>query len=148
MQFSVIKNGLIAHDDEARAALSKMKIGAVVDVEVLNPIHTKFNAKIFAAIGALAKATGVTTDEMKTRLLVLTGRFHMVPTAPHKKALVVDSMSRSAMTQSERESFWDDMREVANEQILPLLDDHAADDIRSMFADRQTTEAGHESAKP
>ncbi len=147
-QFSVIKNGLIAHDDEARAALSKMKIGAVVDVEVLHGINARFNNKMFAAIAALAKGIGVSTEAMKARLLVATGRFQMVEVTPHKKVLVADSMSRSAMTQSERESFWDDLKEYAVEAILPLMDDRAADDVRSMFADKQTTEADHESAKP
>lgn len=137
-QFSVTKNALVPHDDDARAMLSKLKIGAVVDVDVLNPIHTKFNNKMFLAIAALAKACGVSTDAMKARLLVLTGRYQMVPITPQKKIAVADSMSRNAMTQSERESFWTDMSEVAREQILPLLDQHTADEINAMFDPAET----------
>jgi hypothetical protein len=136
--FSVIKNGLVPHDDDARAVLSKLKIGAVVDVDVLNPIHTKFNNKMFVAIAALAKATGVTTENMKVRLLILTGRFQQVAITPHKKVMVADSMSRNAMTQSERESFWTDMQDVARAQILPLLDQHTADEINAMFDPAET----------
>lgn len=141
MMMSVIKNGLIAHDDDARALLSKLKIGAVVDVDVLNPIHTKFHAKMMAAIAALAKASGMTEKGMRTKLLVLTGRFQMVPITPQKKVLVADSMSRSAMTETERETFWIELCEVVHSQLLPMLDDHTADEIRPMFDAKQTEEA-------
>jgi hypothetical protein len=136
-QFSVIKNGLVPHDDDARALLSKLKIGAVVDVDMLNPIHSKFNRKMMNAIAALAAATGVSTKAMKARLLVLTGRFEMVPITQHKKVMVADSMSRSAMTQGEREAFWNDLRDVSSEQILPFLDQRQADEIRELFEDKQ-----------
>lgn len=120
-QFSVIKNGLVPHDDDARAAMSKLKIGAVLDVELVQPMNVKFNSKIFAAIGLLAKMAGVGMETMKARLLVLTGRFDMVPLDGQRKVLVAHSMSRNAMTQAERESFWDDMRKVAREVVLPSL---------------------------
>jgi hypothetical protein len=146
MMMSVIKNGLIAHDDEARALLSKLKIGALVDVDVLNPIHTKFHAKMMAAIAALAKASGMTEKAMRTKLLVLTGRFQMVPITPQKKVLVADSMSRSAMTETERETFWTELCEVVHSQLLPMVDDHTADEIRPMFDAKQTEETENESA--
>lgn len=136
-QFSVIKNGLIAHDDDARASLAKLKIGSVVDVDVLNPMNTKFNSKIFAAIGKLAKLSGVSTDTMKARLLVLTGRFDMVPLNDQRKVLVAHSMSRSAMSEKQREIFWADMRQVARELILPPLhlDARDQDEIDALFDD-------------
>jgi hypothetical protein len=140
--FSVIKNGLVPHDDDARGMLSKLKIGAVVDVDVLNPVNSRFNNKMFVAIAALAKATGVTTENMKARLLILTGRFQQVSITPQKKVMVADSMSRNAMTQSEREDFWTDMSDVARQQILPLLDQHTADEINAMLEDKQADETG------
>jgi hypothetical protein len=57
--------------------------------------------------------------------------------APHKTVIVVDSMSRSAMTQSEREEFWTDMSEVARAQILPLIEQHTANEIDAMLENRQ-----------
>ena len=137
MMMSVIKNGLIAHDDEARALLSKLKISAVVDVDVLNPIHTKFHAKMMAAIAALAKASGMTEKAMRTKLLVLTGRFQMVPITAQKKVLVADSMSRSAMTETEREIFWTEICDLVRQQMLPMFDDHTAEEIGAMFDAKQ-----------
>jgi hypothetical protein len=134
-QFAIGKNVLLPHDDAARQALAKYKVGDVVDVDILNPINTKFNNLMFAAIGKLAKACSQTTKQMTVRLLVMTGRFQMVQITDHKKVLVADSMSRSSMTQSEREEFWNDLRAIASDQLLPLIDDRAAEEIREMFGD-------------
>jgi hypothetical protein len=79
---------------------------------------------------------------MKARLLILTGRFQQVSITPQKKVMVADSMSRNAMTQSEREEFWTDMSDIARQQILPLLDQHTADEINAMLEDKQADETG------
>jgi hypothetical protein len=133
MLFRVMDQMLTPHTSEALKTVAKFEDGDIVEVSILNPMHTKFNAKIFAAIAALAKATGVTTEAMQARLLVMTGRFEMVAVTPHKKVMVAHSMSRASMTEKERQDFWDDMRDVANTHILPLLDDPTADNIRVMF---------------
>src|SRR5262245_5502575 len=134
-KFSVVKNGLVPCDDDAQAALFKLSIGTVVDVELLNSMNTKFNAKIFAAIGKLAKLSGVSTETMRVRLLILTGRFDIVPLNDHRKVLVAHSMSRSSMSNADRELFWDEMREVARDVILPELMLSAADmaEIDNLF---------------
>jgi hypothetical protein len=136
-QFSVIKNGLLPHDDAARAMLAKMKIGSVVDVELQQPMNTKFNGKIFAAISKLAKLSDVPTETMKARLMVQTGRFDMVALNDKRKVLVAHSMSRNAMSQTQRELFWNDMRRVAREEILPSLhlDPRDQEEIDALFAD-------------
>lgn len=136
-QFSVTKNALIPHDDEARTIMGKLKIGAVVDVDVLQSMNARFNAKIFALIGKLARLAGMTTDTMKARLLVLTGRFDMVALTDRRKVLVAHSMSRNAMSQAEREAFWDDLREVVRDVILPglTLTQSDADEINSLMGD-------------
>jgi len=140
-KFTVAKNALIPADEKAIRVMAKHRIGDVLDVEVLNPINQKFNALMMATIAKLAAAQGVTTETMKTRLLVMTGRFQMVPLMDHRKALVVDSMSRAHMTQDEREQFWNEMCALAEAQILPHIAPREADEIRQMMADERSNQA-------
>jgi hypothetical protein len=135
--YSVGKNALLPYDDDARERQAKFKLGDIVDVDVLNPISTRFNSLMFAVIGKLAKAQGVSTRAMTARLLVLTGRFEMVPLTEHKKIMVADSMSRNAMTQTEREDFFAEMCVVAEAQMLPFIDSRIADEIREMIGGKQ-----------
>ena len=139
MHFRVNNNTLVPMTKEADAFMHKHQNGDEIDIEALHPIYAKFNAKMFAAIGKLAKATGVSIKSMQARLLISTGRFDNVPLTPHKTIQVPHSMSRNSMTQREREQFWDDLRQVADQHILPFIDTHQADEIRNIFGEQQET---------
>ena len=142
-KFSVAKNALIPADDAARKVLAKHTIGDIVDADVLHGINQRFNNLMFAVISKLAEASGTSINTMKTRLLVWTGRYEEVPATPGptgygRKVLVVPSMSRAQMTASERESFWNDMREVVEKDFLPYINQRDAEEIRNMMADEET----------
>jgi hypothetical protein len=136
MFFKVHDHTLVPMTKEADAFMKKYENGDEIEFEALHPIYSKFNAKMFAAIGMLAKATGVTAEAMRARLLISTGRFDNVQLTPHKTIQVPHSMSRNAMTMRERKEFWLDLREIASSQILPFIDLRVADEIRNIFADQ------------
>ena len=141
MYFRVKDGALEPMTKEAHEAMQKFANGDELEIEILKPIYSRFNAKMFAAFGLLAKATGVTVKAVQARLLISTGRFDNVQLAPHKIIQVPHSMSRNAMSQREREEFWDDLREVANTHILPFIDPHLAEEIRNIFGEQQQESA-------
>lgn len=137
MYFKVTDGMLAPMTKEAHEAMQKYANGDELEIEILKPMYSRFNAKMFAAIGMLAKATGVTTEGMKARLLIMTGRFEMVAITTTKRIPVPHSMSRTAMSQRQREEFWDDLREIASAQILPFIDLGEAEKIRNIFGDQE-----------
>jgi hypothetical protein len=132
-------------DDEAMDWLAKHQMNDVVEFEVLNPRSLAFNNYIFAVITKLATAHNVTVEEMKTELMVETGRFRLIKVPRlNKNVLVLPSMSKASWTMKQLHEFWDEARQYILDHLLTGISDQQASEIREMLSAPQ--EKQHEEA--
>jgi|SRR5262245_32831539 len=131
--FQVKLYDLVPYTKEAHELMSKFSEGDVVDVDVLNPRHTKFNNLVHATIDKVAKATGLSHQAVQAQLMIATGRFDILKVSGTKRVLVLRSMHRRAMSDSELRRFWEDASKHILENILPRLPNGDVEEIRQMI---------------
>jgi hypothetical protein len=136
MKANIGKSVMTPANEETRDWLAKQHVGDEVEFEPLNWRSTKFNSYIFAVIGKLAAARGVSTNDMQAQLLVETGRFRMIKLSNTKRAMVLPSMRKGAWTMKQLTEFWDDARKIILDHLLIGLRDADADEIRNMLNDQ------------
>lgn len=122
MRLSFIKGALVPVDDEARGLGKKHKIGDEIEIEVLNPRHQTFNSKVFVTLDEIAKMLGITMQSLRAEILIETGRAENLKLRDGTRAWALPSMSKTAMTQSELESFWEDARAYILKEVMISLD--------------------------
>jgi len=124
---------LQAYTKEAEELMQKLEERDVVDIEVLSPRSTKFNAFVHVVIDKLAKANGIDSRSMKTQLLIATHRFDIVKVSGTKRVLVLHSTHRRSMSERELHKFWDEAVVIIREKLLPRLPNGDALEIRQMI---------------
>ena len=91
MKFTLAHNALVPFDDDARDWLGDRThiVGEVVQAAVLDQKENAFRGYVFVVLNKLATFAGTTIDEMRSRLLVETGRFVDVKLHDGRTALSV-----------------------------------------------------------
>ena len=131
--FTVIKNGLVPRDDDARTLMAKQHIGATVEIEILQLQDAAYRRYVFMVIGRVAKALDISAEDMRAGLLVETGRFRLVKLRDGKFVMVVQSMHRRSMSTADMHSFFADAKTIIITEILPAIDPLAAGEISEML---------------
>lgn len=116
MQLTIIKGALVPASDLERMDLHKQlrahgiesKIGQSFDVQVIHPRNAKFNAKIFAALNAIAEMLGIPELNLRAEIMYETGRGTDITLRDGKVVTVLPSMSKASMSAPQLEAFWND----------------------------------------
>ena len=116
MQLTIIKGAHIPSDDLERMTLHKQlktvgiesKVGSKFDVLLVHPRNIRFNAKVFAALNAIAEMLGIPEFNLRAEIMYETGRGIDITLRDGKVVTVLPSMSKVSMTEKEMESFWND----------------------------------------
>lgn len=126
MKFTLAHNALVPADEDAREWLGNGQhiVGETVQAAVLDQKEKAFRGYVFVVLTKLAKMANTSVDEIRTRLLVETGRFIDVKLYDGRTALCVKSMNLLSMNDDEMRSFWND----AKARIELMLPDFAAED--------------------
>jgi hypothetical protein len=134
MKFTLAHNALVPFDDAAIKWLGDgtHQIGEVVQAALLDERENAYRAYVFMTINKIAKAAGVTIDEMRAQLQVVTGRYKEVRLPDGRLALTVKSMNLLSMSDDEMRSFWKDAQPHI-EALLPRFIDIDADEIRQLL---------------
>ena len=150
--FMVNEDGsaLLPANDRGRKALAQYTPGQGVPIDFPETAsHRDLRRHIFGTLSALAKAIDTDAEKLRVIMLIRTGRCHMlqVPITttprdgkPHtetRTAIVVESMARQCMDEDELQSFYQDMRRIIHEQMLPGIPEPAQSDIRALIDARE-----------
>lgn len=130
--FTVIKNALVPANQDARELMAKLRVSETVDIELLHFQEDAFRRYVFLVIGRVAKALGVTPEDMRTRLLVETGRCRLVE-LKDKMVVVVQSMHRRSFSDKDMRSFFADAKTIIIADIMPTLTVKDRDEISEML---------------
>ena len=133
MRLSFIKGALVPADDEARALGRKYRVGDEIEFEVLNPRHQTFNSKVFVTLDEIAKMLGITMHSLRAEILIETGRAENLKLRDGTRAWALPSMSKTAMTQSELESFWEDARVYILKEVMISLDGAQQERVQALL---------------
>ena len=130
-RLSADRSALVPVNKGAQDAIANLTPGESIPVKLPEtPEHRDLRKHIFLILSRVAQAIGTTTEELRTVMLVRTGRCRILqipdvvalpPGAP-TTVVVVDSMARQSMNYDDLLAFYLDMRDVV-EQMLPGIGD-------------------------
>lgn len=141
MQLTIIKGALVPATDLERMDLHKAlkahgiesKIGQSFDVQLVHPRNAKFNAKIFAALNAIAEMIGISEFNLRAEIMYETGRGTDIKLRDGKTITVLPSMSKANMSEAELSSFWDDAVAYIVKEIGISLDGDQQKQMREIL---------------
>src|SRR5262245_14995392 len=119
--FTVIKNGLVPQNVEAQQELARHKVGDTIEIDILDARDAKHERYIFMVIGRLARALATDPEEMRAQLLIATGRGRMLRLIDDRRIWVIPSMDKRAMKHADLLEFWNDVREMILNDLMPKL---------------------------
>jgi len=102
--------GLVAHDDAAKAALRKIKLGRVVKAEIVQPRNLAHHKKFFALLGIVWAAAGdwATVEDLLTQLKIKLGlTTDVVVRESGEVVKVLGSISFASLDQAGFDAFYE-----------------------------------------
>jgi len=128
------RTALLPTNDAGHKALAQYSPGQGVPIVFPETAsHRDLRRHTFGVLSRLAKIINADPEKLRVIMLIRTGRCHMLqmpltitprdgkPITEMRTAIVVESMARQCMDEDELRSFYQDMRKVVYERMLPEM---------------------------
>src|SRR5262245_140380 len=135
VEFTVVKNAIVPKSDEARAVMSKLKLGDTVAVEIYQHRDRRFANTVEACFALIGKAWGQRVRNIRGMLMVMTGRADMIRLNAGGPLIPIPrSTSPREMNSEQFAAFWEDAAEVIKREILPTLSEADRREVEAIIA--------------